>query len=288
MQAVGHVIASTLTLKATIFRFLDANGQPVVDSGNESDKSQATLFTTVKSVFNKDVVGKFFDCFAVDGGDITSYTREAIDARMKALKLHDGDHYVAEVIEPNAAQVGDKPDDIYLAYSWDNSKETNTSNFSAIQESFKEDSWSLESEVYAGVSGGGGVSAFGLGEELSFSFMVGGSFSHEETNATESKKELSIGIEDGIELPPAGLDGTPKGVVEFGFRLYFLPPPRKGNLANLPSSYWARELQASLAKLPKGKDWIDPITIDENSSPWRVFYMVSHYTLKDGTKYPPS
>ena len=121
---------------------------------------------------------------------LESYTRQAINAKMKSLGYTD-DNYFGNVITKNAYPFSD-PKQPFLGYSW--SKDSGAGeSFSAT---FRETSWHLDLHIYGGASGGTGASVFGLGEELQWKVMAGVDYSHDSITDLDKKSGWSVGLGD--------------------------------------------------------------------------------------------
>jgi hypothetical protein len=278
----GNLFGVEAAYEWTAYRFLDAAGNPVVDglNGNHPDQ-QAPLFTTVSCRFT-DSGARGFIPYAVAPGDLSSYTVEALNARMRALG-HPSSEYFSEVVEPNAYVFPGGAR--YIPVSWDNSGGRQQATFESVTTAFTESSWSLDASLYVGVSGGEGASIFGLGENWSFKFLVGGTYSRDVTTTDEKVNEWSLGLAEGYGA--FGPCDAPKQIANYTFRIYFLPAPTPSAGPNsLAPNYWVKELIEFLPKAP-GEGQVDPKSIDPNSGAWKIMFIVDSYESNDKTvKYP--
>jgi hypothetical protein len=280
----GSVFCSVATFHWTAYRFLDAAGNPVADGMDSAASQQAPLFTTVSCAFS-DALTLSFVPYAVTPGDLYSYTPDGWNERMAALGY--GPNYFEEVIEANAYPFTE--DTNYLPMSWSAGGGNSKPTFQAATTDFTESSWSLDGSAYVGVSGGEGVSIFGVGVDWSFKFLVGDSFSHTASTSTTTGDEWGIGVSDPFG-PPACFDGD--CIAEYAFRVYFLPVPPP--TATIPPNYWVKELKAYAGSAspfsgPLPFPPLDPDTIDENASAWKIVFVVTSYASSDGTNtYPPA
>lgn len=102
------------------YRFLDMFGQAVSDATN-SDRGQSVKAASILPSLSDSGVGSFVP-YAVIPGDLTSYTPEAINKRMKALSKtvknpgYSGDNYYGDIICANAYPF--KPNEPYLGFGW--------------------------------------------------------------------------------------------------------------------------------------------------------------------------
>lgn len=273
----------------TAYRFLDASCAAVADGTNAAKPQQAPLFTTVSTQY-VDGGGKDFVPYAVRPGDLSSYTKEAINKRMQDLG-YPGKDYFAEVIAPNAYKFAG--DSNCIEVTWTAGGGQTTETFSQTTEHFTESSWSLDSEVYAGISGGGGVDIFNIDiEEFSFKLLAGVTFSCESTSSVDESHEWSIGL--GSNWGGFG-GGVGKTIADYTFQIYFLPPPSPSDIFKgkawpaMGANYWVKELQlcAPKAKVSSPYEQIDPLGIDPNSGAWRIFFIVDSYESGDRTVHYP-
>lgn len=285
----GTAFGREVFFDCTAYRFLDANGVAIADGADARAPQQAPLFTMVSSRFVEGG-GKGFVPYAVRPGDLSSYTREAIDLQMAKLG-YPGKNYVADVIIPNAYTFGDGSH--HIEVTWTSSGGQQSATYSQATEQFTESSWSLDADIYAGVSGGFGVSVFGIEiEDFSFKFLVGGTYSTETSDSVGTSKEWSIGLAEGWgEL---GNAHGPTMISQYTFQIYFLPPPKPSASIASPTwpamgpNYWTKELQLCAPHAPKSDyDQIDPSSIDPNSGAWRIFFIVDSYESFDKkVRYP--
>ena len=283
----GTAFGRQVTFRWTAYKFLDADGVAIADGTDAAKPQQAPLFTTVSTQF-VDGGGQNFVPYAVRPGDLSSYTVEAINKQMQKLG-YPTPSYFADVIAPNAYTFanGEK----YIEMTWTSGGGQTTATYSQTSNQFTESSWSIDGDFYAGVSGGGGVSIFGIKiEEFSFKFLEGVTFSVESSTSQEQSQEWSIGLEKGWgafgDLQENNM------ISSYTFQIYFLPPPAASDIfkgRNWPAmgpNYWVKELQLCAPKV-HGEHQIDPYSIDPNSGGWRIFFVVDSYQSFDGrTHYP--
>lgn len=273
---VGHVFGAAATFSWTAFRFVDADGSIAAD-GALGGPSQAPLYATMSCQFNSSDTYTYLP-YAVHPGDLSSYTPEGWTTRMKELGWG-GDDYVREIIVPNAADLKGKN---FLRFSLDNGGGTDTEDYELITGQFTETGWSVDSETYVGISGGEGVSVFGLGEDVSFKFLVGGTYSHDAGDSEKNDRGVTVGLTDeGIRLARAR--AAPSVVKNYRFRLYYLPPP--GPSSDLPPNYWVTELKTYLPRGPQGPDQLDHGRIDAEARAWKIVFVVDHYECYGGKVY---
>jgi hypothetical protein len=285
----GTAFGRKVFFDCTAYRFLDATGTTIADGTDPKVIQQAPLFTLISSRFVEGGSEGFVP-YAVRPGDLSSYTREAINQQMAKLG-YPGTSYVAEVIIPNAYTFGDGNNCIEM--TWSSSGGTSSETYSQAAKRFTESSWSLDTEIYAGVSGGGGVSIFGIDiEDFSFKFLAGGTYSTETSDSVNTSDEWSIGLEEG--WGEFGESTDPKRITDYTFQIYFLPPPSPSgsippnkNWPAMGPNYWTQELRLCAPSAQKS-DYrqIDPRSIDPNSGAWRLFFIVDSYKSYDGTVYP--
>ena len=253
-----------MQFSVTDFRYLDNFG-PSVDSTSDSptDGLKAATFST--SMVDGTVLN--FTPYMVTPGKLESYTPEAINATMKKLGYTDTDNYFGDVITKNAYPFSD-PKQPFRTYSW--VKDGGSGEpFSEWAASFQESSWHLDLHLYGGVSGGTGVSIFGLGEDFQWELMAGLDYSHDSITDLDQKSGWSVGLSDTWG-PPFRAE-LPKSVSAYDFRLYLLPVPV--DPSTLTKTYWTTELLAQT----KRKD------LDGNSGCWRIVYVVTKIEHVDGS-----
>jgi len=266
----GTLFCTDATMQATAYRFVDPEHQPISDGTNANGKNQSPLFVTVETSFSDAGVQSFVP-YAVTPGDLRSYQPDRLNNRMKALGA--GTDYFERIIVPNAYKF--KSDQNYLEASWGPDGDEQT-QFQATNTAFVEQTWTFDASIYGGVSGGEGLSIFGLGENFSYEFLVGGSFSSSANTTTDTTNGWGIAVRWPFG-PPYG--GGPKAMASYTFRLYFLPPPVPSS--GLPPNYWVQELRtfAKQAPLPPPNTFpaLTPEQIDPNASAWKIVYVVTKW-----------
>jgi hypothetical protein len=285
----GTVFGRTVFFDWTAYRYLDADGKAIADGTDANKPQEAPLFMTVSTRFVA-AGGKDYVPYSVLPGDLSSYTVEAINAQMQKLG-YPGQYYFADVIAPNAYQFGDGSK--YISVTWTSGGGRQSATYSQTTRQFTESSWSLDSETYVGVSGGGEVALFGIKiEEFSFKFLAGVTFSSESKTAVDKSHEWSIGLESG--WGEFGDDHEGDMISQYTFRIYFLPPPAPSEViksTNWPAmgpSYWIKELQLCAPKAPPSiYQQIDPKSVDSNSGAWRIFFVVDSYGSFNGKIHYP-
>lgn len=208
-----------------------------------------------------------YEPYSVTPGDITSYTEEAWNSTM-IKHGYPGWDYFNDVIVANAYTFpsrGRRFIEIPMAVATAPraAEELQTSHFTETR-------WTFNGSVYAGMSGGGGVDIFGLGEEIQLEVLAGVSRSVNSSKSSKTETKWGITV-DRIYFPAFAPKGDASGVVgvkSFTVRLFFLPA----------SPRWTEELRAIRPELAP--------RIDPRSEPWRIAYLVTAYTLTDGTHYP--
>jgi hypothetical protein len=134
------------------------------------------------------------------------------------------------------------------------------------------------------VSGGEGADVFGMGEEASFKFLVGGSYSHTANSTNTTTTGWGIAIPSPIGPPSVSVPSAMSG---YTFRLYFLPPPAPPS--KLAPNYWVQELQTQLRNAPAPPPDLPfhPLTpdeIDPNAHAWKIMFVVTSYMSNDGSQ----
>lgn len=257
------------------YRFLDMFGQPVSDATN-ADRGQSVKVASILPSLSDSGVGSFLP-YAVNPGDLTSYTPEAINKTMQALSKkvktpgYSGDNYYGDIICANAYPF--TPDQPYLSFSWSEGSHSQQ-GFSQFKSSYNENSYTFEHSEYAGISEGFGFDLFGLGVEQEAEFLGGATYSHESTES--ENKESEWGISLGDEWGPPRRSELPESVAAYEFRLFFLPVPKSPSTLN--SSFWIQELATYLTA---GSD-IQVSNIDPGSSCWRIVFVVTKIQYRNG------
>lgn len=266
-----NTVSAQFTINA--FRFLDAQGKLISDATSKQNGGSPKLATVISSFINKETFS--YKPYAVIPGDLNSYTPNGWNQRMKNLG-YSGDNYYGDIICRNAYPLDGAIN--YLQMSWSgNTREGG--GFSQFETTFSENTWSLNSKIYAGVSGGGGINIFGMGEELEMEFLAGATYEHESSNS--ENKEYQWGLKLGEEWGPPIEPDDPEAIASYAFRIFFLPVPKSPS--NLPSNYWAEELRNNMQK----DDRVSKEMIDENSGCWKIVYVVTGITYNNGKKLDP-
>jgi hypothetical protein len=213
---------------------------------------------------------------------------QVLGTKSPAGTLYRGINYFDDVVGEYAFPL--TPNCSYLEYSW-SAGATSSQQFEAIESTYTESSWTFDSSVYAGVSGGQSVEVFGLGEGFKASFLAGFSVAFRGTQTSTTGSGWGIGIPNndwGPVTPPTYDPNNPThtfGVSGYTFRVYFLPPPSlPPGPGILPPNYWAQELYYGLTNAGQtgAGGLLDPATIDLSSCPWKIMYVVTQITNNNG------
>jgi hypothetical protein len=272
----GSLRRVSAEINITAYRFLDTNGNPVTDATTD-DSGQAPKLATILPTFTQPTALSYTP-YSVTPGDLTSYTPEAWNAKMKSLG-YTGDNYYEDIISANAYPFGN-PEEPYITLSWSEGT-TSTGGFTNFTSTYTEQSWTLDASVYAGLSAGGGFEIFGLGEEAQIKVMAGSTVTHESTTAENQETGWLIDVSAGWGPPINTTD--PNSVKQYDFRLFFLPVPTPP-WSSLPPNYWTQEL---INNMPAGSDTSGK-SIDPNSSCWRIVFVVTSIQYRDPTVTPYS
>lgn len=212
-----------------------------------------------------------YEVFSAVPGNLQSYTKDAINAQMKSLytayknSLKQGDqdvfgsgykNYVDEVLIPHALELANGQN--YLEFAWSNSGNVEPS-WQVINTTMVERSWTMESSLYVGVSGGVGVDFFGIGQEVRFKALTGIEFAY--TALANESSSNAWGIAADLNGLPSG--SNPGEVSSYTWRLYFLPENR----------LWADEIRYL------SPDATVESSVDPNSSPWKVMFLLDDETI---------
>lgn len=274
IEAFGGAQQAMSSFKIEAYQFEDAQGK-IINNCLSDDPGVSTKNANYQ-VLMKAGGNIPFGSFAVTPGDLNSYTKEAINSRMQSLNsqptsnpqlkgvtFYTGANYFEDIIIPNSYNFGTAQDpQHFLEFGWSISGETNQ-GFESMKSSFRETAWTFDAEIYAGVSGGGGIDFFGMGEEFESEFLAGGSYSQDHSNSTTDQSEWGLELNDFSVL--SSQESNKDGIREFTFRAYFLPIPKSDS--KLPSNYWTYEL------IKNGT--FDDQSIDPNSSCWRLVFVVT-------------
>jgi hypothetical protein len=266
----GSLYADQVEMVVTGYKFTDANGNVITDP-TIATAGQAPKFFSVAASFVGGTSPDFLP-YAVTPGDLSSYTPEAINARMTSLG-YAGGNYFGDVIVPNAYafQGGQKA----LECEWSSSGSRVNPSFEAMISSFTERGWTFDSSVYLGLSGGEGVELFGAGVSETFSVMAGFTVSLSGSDTATNGSSWGICLEAGWAGPPPST--SPQAISNYTFQIVFLPPP---DGTSLPANYWAKELYDYAPKV--SGQMLNPDTVDPNSACWRIMFVVISYTSNDG------
>ncbi len=169
----GTLWCSNATLTVQTYKFTDAQGNVIYNSSQCRHTQAAAPFYAASAEVG-DLKSQQYVPYSVTPGDLSTYTPEGWDKTMKELG-YSGKSYFNEVIVANACVLDNVRN--YIEASWsltgvsEQSAAKTTSTFTAY-------SWQFDASVYAGVSGGGGVDFFGLGEKAEVSILAGMSTSY--------------------------------------------------------------------------------------------------------------
>lgn len=190
--AVGSLQVVSAQVSSTAFQFLDVNNNLVSDA-TTSDNGDAPKLAMIQTTFPQ-YAERPYSLYSVTPGDLHSYTPEAWNNKMQSLGYtdDDGGNYFGNIICANAYPFGGQ-DNPYLSFSWSVSGNS-AQGFKNFSSAYTERSWSLEADLYVGVSAGGGISFFGMGEEEQMSMLVGVSCSVESTTSDNTESGWGINL----------------------------------------------------------------------------------------------
>lgn len=265
----GTIQQVSVNLNVTAYRFLDATGRLISDATTDQPGTAPKMATALTDMVEPRI--RSYTPFTVVPGDLTTYTPEAWNARMKSLGYPD-DNYFGSVICANAYPFI-SPEEPFLSFTWTEGS-TSAGGFTQFTSAFTESSWNLDTSVYAGVSVGVGFGMFGLGEEATAEFLAGTSFDHESTSKENHEAQWGVSLEDDWGPPTSD---EPASVKHYEFRVYYLPVPKAPSL--LPPSYWTQEMKDHL-----GSDSdTSGASLDPGSGAWRIVYIVTAIEYRDPT-----
>jgi hypothetical protein len=291
ITGVGNIEVSSVAIEVTAYAFIDAFGRTVSDALT-SEPGSAPKAASFTRQYPSPPTNYAYIPFAVEPGNLRSYTPEAWNATMKRLALekdlgnqyglYRGDNYFGDVLCANALVLDQKFKAPYLQFTWTRAG-TTTGDFERCTSSYVENSWNLDTSVYAGISFGFGGEIFGMGEEQEAEFMVGVDYSHEVKQEDIATVEWGIALSEGWGPPEPTPDPSKPTVIRYEFRLYFLPMPGPigvPGLPDLPLNYWVQEMIAYCS--PKSDVFSDGAILDPGSGCWRIVYVVTAIQYEDG------
>lgn len=251
------------------YQFFDAGNNLINDALTQDPALSAKVAEQIITMHTSKINARSFKPYVVEPGNLESYTAEAINEKMQSLG-YEGSHYVADEIEANALSIGDgrKP----LSFTWSEGNPTGTF-FEQIMTTFREQGWTFDSKLYAGVSGGEEFSIFGFGEEAEMEVMGGVNFAMDRSSAETKTRKWGLEMESENWGPRSS--EREDGVAHYSFDVYFLPVPDESSGKH--PTHWAKELQAYLPK--EGYD-LTRSMIDPNSACWRVAFVVTEITYR--------
>ncbi len=308
----GIVFSQTPTIRLTAYRFRGADGKVWTDPTTQ-DSGVAPGSVMVNADLSDGLSGypALYTPFAVSPGDLISYTPQAWNARMQSLatrygqgQLYSGNNYFGKVIVGNAYSFGGTK---YLRVSWTPGSAPPVA-FSSWTESFVERSWTMSSEFYAGLSGGGGFEIGGVDTlHMEFEMLAGTTTVDSGNTEATTSQDWGITLEAGDEgwgpPPPISSDGFER----YTFRIYFLPAALSvPQTPSAVSNIWVLELQNYLNKgggetlevelspsLTKTVTYppiqqpvvLDSAGIDPGAGCWRIVYVLESFKQNDGTEW---
>lgn len=269
IRGTGAVLPVSAALAISAYQFFDSVNTLVNDAATSSPACGPKIAGALVAMQGADQSVISYTPYIGTLGDLTSYTPEAVQARM-AGHGYKGKDYFQEIIVANAYPF--QPDQSYLEYTWDGTNAV-SDQFKAFASHYSEQNWTLDGSLYAGLSGGVGFSLFGMGEEMEFEVLGGFTYSHDHSVDTTQSNDWGLSLK-GVSRdwgPPTSGDET--AVRSYTFRAYFLPVPAAPT--NLPSpTYWLGEL---IDCLPKSSE-LQPCDIDPHSGCWRIAFVVTQIT----------
>lgn len=261
VEAYGTFFARGATYHYTWFRMVDLADPPQAFG-------QAALMGIVPTYSS--ARANSFPPFLVTPGDLASYTEPQINARAQQLGLVDaGTEYIADTIEPNAMAIGPSGEK-YLQYSISENSQASAAYLES-SDKWSESGWTLDSKVYAGISGGTSVSvglaagASATASVIGFSMdaLAGTQIDASQSDSTDKSNQVQINLDIKWPAPV-----EPTDISRCDFRMYFVPK----------SSQAVNDLATALA---------GQVQVDTNSAPWRILFVVESYESQDGSiSYP--
>ena len=237
-------------------------------SGRQLSGTVAPYFSSLSPVIPRSSPGldsSLYDVICSTPGDLSTYSEDAINARMAALYesldpdvreayFPDGyaSNYLEDVILPHAITIQGERKFLLFQVSPNG---THTSNYSEVDTKALTSGWSLQTSLYVGAGYGEEASIFGFGEAFSGKTLGGFSFELAVTHGVNQQE--GWGVTTGFSYP----DNVP-GALSYSVQMYIC---RSSNL-------WARELQYM------GANAHQAATIDWDSSrPMKVIFVVQGY-----------
>lgn len=280
-EANGSVKVAASIIHLTGYQFKDAKDR-ILNDALSSAESAAPKNVNFQIMLKDALKGQIaFEPYSVTPGELESYTIDAWNERMHNLgmkpyegeqnlgvEFYKGTDYYKEIICANAFNFGtDEDEKLFLEFSWAEGNDT-TQSMELLKSKFTEQQWKFEAEIYAGVSGGGGIDFFGMGEEFETEFLAGGSYSSERSVGDTKASKWGLEISDFEVFPRKDLSGSVKA---YTFRAFFLPVPKA--TSNIPPNYWTCEL---IKNAELGSD-----VIDYKSCCWRLVFVVTDIEYND-------
>lgn len=246
----GALFATRIRICRDAYQMRDLSGAIVEDG------AQMTMIYPQQGV----KAGDTFKVWLGQAGDLCSWTRSKVNDRMNALfseesayrKAYPWTHYVEDVIEKNAAPIGEDGNR-FLEFALSGSG-WSADHFSRISTEFIETGWTVSKEALGGLVVEQEASFWGLGFKVAMEAMVGSTFEAENTVGTETTQSWGITVSQqsntlAIQEP-------------YTVRLYLLNA----------STQWTAELLAARDAGYTTGAHLD--RIDPSSAPWRIVFIV--------------
>jgi hypothetical protein len=279
VSQLGIVLTDTMTIHGSRFQLLEPDPASADGTGVLA-ATDAGIFIGFTISFTGTNSSRNFGAYNIQPGNLHSYTREAITARMRNYG-YTGEDYVQDVIEPNAVPMTDGEASGTIDVTWSSGVMTG-GELSWSEETFTEQGWQLNTQDFVGISGGFSTDIEGP-EGLSFGLVsfeytaLAGlelSWTNESTQSDSNGWQIAL---DGDGLPEGSIADPSAGCCDsFDFTFYFLPA----------SSLWTNELLATLPGTadPKVPNSIGKDSVVTGSQPWRICFVVTRINeWVDGT-----
>lgn len=260
----GNLAASAIDFQTSYYHWL------VQDGANWKVSPWSAIWAVISAAPNSAATTIPFTPYSVDPGNLQSYTKEAWNANMRALG-YPSDNYFDEVIIPNALRDSDGKL-LTLSFSYTGDSNPADQSFEMLNTTVHELTWTFDSSFYYGSSGSASIDLFGLGEGVEYENLEGFTLDIEGSQTEQTQEQWGLFV-SGLYIPWGKKPDRPV-INKYNVTVYFLPA----------SYLWMDEL------LKYGKPR-EVGSLDPNSQPWRVVYLVTSYEYSHSSSspqpYPP-
>lgn len=196
--------------------------------------------------------------YAITAGDLTSWTADAINARMNHLfpvssdyrKKYPFTNYVQDVIEANAVPLGSNNQKCLMVSLGPASMTRDA--YEAVQVEVSETGWTFTDEAYGGLAEGLDFEVCGVGFKSAMTAMVGITYSAQDTTQTEQESQWAVAVQAQTAAESLSVNTS------YTAKMYLLRSDTR----------WVEELRAANPSNPTIQK------LDPASAPWRIVYVV--------------